>query len=77
MRPSFIGLIASGILILTALVLLVAMQGPVGKPHGVMIVLLLSIAVSGHSLLHSIEEIVYHFNPMMGKWMPDDMSARE
>jgi hypothetical protein len=63
LTPSFLGLAFGGILIGVALVLLL-----LNKPNTrlVMIVLLLSIAVSVHSILHFGEEIVYSYNPLSG-----------
>lgn len=63
MRPSFIGLAFGGILIGVAIVLLL-MKKQDNKLIG--IILLLSIAVSVHSILHFGEEIVYGWNPLEG-----------
>ena len=63
MRPSFLGLAFGGILIGVAAVLLL-----IGKTNTrlIAIILLLSIAISVHSILHFYEEIVYGFNPLKG-----------
>ncbi len=63
MRPSFLGLAFGGILIGVALVLLL-----LNKPNTrlITIILLLSIAVSVHSILHFGEEVVYGWNPLQG-----------
>ncbi len=73
MRPSFLGLAFGGILIGVALVLLL-----LNKPNTrlIVIILLLSIAVSVHSILHFGEEIVYNYNPLQGSSLiPDDKPA--
>ncbi len=63
LTPSFLGLAFGGILIGVALVLLF-----IGKTNLrlVGIILLLSIAVSVHSILHFGEEVVYNYNPLSG-----------
>ena len=64
MRPSFLGLVASGVLIAIAL-----MRMFIGKPNigEIAVLLLLSIAISVHSMLHFGEEVVYGWNPLASK----------
>lgn len=66
MRPSFLGLAFGGILIGVALVLLL-----LNKPNTklISIILLLSIAISVHSILHFGEEVIYNWNPLQGSPM--------
>lgn len=61
MRPSFLGLIASGVLIAIAVMLMF-----IGKPNiaEISMLLLLSIAISVHSMLHFGEEVIYRWNPL-------------
>lgn len=66
MRPSFLGLAIGGILIGLAIILLL-MKKQDFRLIG--IILLLSIAVSVHSILHFGEEIVYGWNPLEGSPM--------
>jgi disulfide bond formation protein DsbB len=75
MRPSFLGLIFSGLLILVAIILGILNMKKISIEHGVMIVLLLAIAVSAHSIQHAVEEIYFQFNPLIGQWLPKDTVA--
>jgi hypothetical protein len=61
MRPSFLGLVFSGMLIGIALILMLAIKVNMMK---ISIILLLSIAISVHSILHFGEEVVYGWNPI-------------
>lgn len=70
MRPSFLGLLASGLLILFAFILVIVFNSSISADKGIMITLMFAIAISGHSQLHSIEERVYGFNPLAGQWFP-------
>ena len=63
-RPSFLGLITSGFLMLFALIIFYNNYRKLAAPQVIMILLLLSIAVSAHSGLHSVEEIYYGWNPI-------------
>lgn len=72
MRPSFLGLVASGLLILVAVILLIRNYSLLRKDTLIMSVLLLSIAVSTHSLQHAVEEMFFKFNPLIGEWKPLD-----
>jgi hypothetical protein len=68
MRPSFLGLVMSGLLILVALVLLAVNAWSLRGRDWVFVAIFLSIAVSVHSMLHAHEERWYRFNPMRGQW---------
>jgi len=68
MRPSFLGLIASGFLILAAIIYIFIGFKSLNAKDMITIILLLSIAVSTHSVLHYHEEIHFKFNPMRGNW---------
>ena len=72
MRPSFIGLASSGFLILIALIAFVMYYNSLTKSDVVIIVLLLSVAISIHSIQHNFEEILFGFNPLKGQWIPSD-----
>ncbi len=63
LTPSFLGLAFGGILIGIALVLLLLNKL---NTRLIVIILLLSIAVSVHSILHFGEEVVYNYNPLSG-----------
>ncbi len=76
MRPSFVGLIFSGFMILLAFILLFRDMTMIRGTNGIMITLLLAIAISAHSLQHSMEEIFFKFNPMMGEWVPLDRPVK-
>ena len=70
MRPSFLGLIASGLTILLALIIIIVNYDEIHTEHGIMIVLLFAIAISCHSVQHAFEELFYKFNPLVGNWKP-------
>ena len=63
-RPSFLGLITGGFLMLIALIIFYNNYKRLQPSQIIMILLLLSIAVSTHSGLHSVEEIYYGWNPI-------------
>lgn len=70
MRPSFLGLAIGGILIGVALVILLLKKPNIRL---VVIMLLLSIAISVHSVLHFGEELIYGWNPLKkGSFMTKD-----
>jgi hypothetical protein len=78
MRPSFLSHIANGLLLLVAFIILCIkhqqIQNETSITNIVGILLLLSIAVGVHGIMHHYEEIYYGFNPLVGKWkMRDDM----
>jgi hypothetical protein len=70
MRVSFVALMVSGILNLTALILLLNNYNKLRISELVMVVLLFSIAVSAHGLFHGYAEIYLDFNPLAGKFTP-------
>lgn len=70
MRPSFLGLAIGGILIGVAIIMLFMKKQ---DTRLIVILLLLSIAISVHSILHFGEEVVYGFNPLKnGSFMAKD-----
>lgn len=75
MRPSFLGLIASGILILVSFIMFVINYRKIDSDDMVMILLLFGIAISVHSIQHALEEIYFRFNPLIGQWNPQDKPA--
>jgi|APGre2960657444_1045066.scaffolds.fasta_scaffold200770_1 hypothetical protein len=76
MRPSFLGLIASGLLIFLSIIVVLMNYKYIHAEHAVMIVLLFAIAISAHSIQHSLEEIFFHFNPLVGNWRPQDIPIK-
>jgi hypothetical protein len=71
MRPSFLGLIATGLINLVAIVLLLVNLKAFSAVMLVQVVLLLGISIGIHSILHFQEEVHYGFNPLAGRWRPD------
>jgi disulfide bond formation protein DsbB len=70
MRPSFLGLAIGGILIGVAIIMLFMKKQDTRR---IVILLLLSIAISIHSILHFGEEVVYGFNPLQnGSFLAKD-----
>lgn len=63
-RPSFLGLMSGGFLMLVAMIIFYNNYKKLQATQTIMILLLLSIAVSAHSGLHSVEEIYYGWNPI-------------
>lgn len=70
MRPSFLGLIATGFINLLAVVMLLLHLPSFTPVMLVPVLLLLGISIGVHSLLHFQEEVHYDFNPLEGKWVP-------
>jgi hypothetical protein len=73
MRPSFLGFIANAIL-MTILLVLIINKLLLGTDTLTTIYLLalLSVVISLHTIHHYIEEIVFGFNPLRGKWKVED-----
>jgi hypothetical protein len=63
-RPSFLGLFTGGFLMLFSIIIFYNNYKKFNSSQVIMILLLLSIAVSVHSGLHSVEEIYYGWNPI-------------
>ena len=72
MRPSFLGLVITGFMTLFAVILIIMYYDTLKKAELIYIVLLLSISIGIHSLLHANEEIYFNFNPLTGQWKPHD-----
>lgn len=72
MRPSFLGLIATGFLNLAAVILILVNSASMSAIMWIQVLLLLCISIGIHSILHFYEEIKYKFNPLEGKWTPKD-----
>lgn len=72
MRPSFLGLVFTGILIGISIISIIINSDNIKGVHFIYIPLLLAVAVSGHSILHAHEEIYYNFNPLSGNWKITD-----
>lgn len=69
-KPSNLALIASGLLIGVALVLLFMEMNKGTVVQGMLLinlVLFLSTAISLHGLLHMGAEVYYDYNPLIGK----------
>lgn len=63
-RPSFFALILSGLTLGIALVLFILSSETLNKAQVCQMVLLFSIAISLHGLLHFMYEHHYKFNPL-------------
>jgi hypothetical protein len=68
--PSFLGLATTGILILLSIVLMIKDRKRIQEKEWISIILLLTIAVGIHSILHAYAEERLDWNPMEGKWVP-------
>lgn len=71
MRPSFLGLMATGFLNLIAIILIAINFKAISPVVMVQVVLLLCISIGIHSMLHFHEEVHYGFNPLAGRWAPN------
>jgi hypothetical protein len=67
MRPSFIGLSTGAILLTVGAVIMWINWRRFSPVDAAGLLLLLSIAVSAHSLLHANEEVNFGWNPLIGK----------
>ena len=80
MRPSFLSAGFSGIFILFALCRFFKNLyfGINDYDSSILIItlLLFATAIGIHSISHSIEEIYYDFNPLVGKWQIHDESKK-
>lgn len=72
MRPSFLGLLFTGLLIGVSIISIIINFNTIKGVHYIYIPLLLTVAISGHSILHAHEEIYYNFNPLSGNWKISD-----
>ena len=74
MRPSFLGFIANAILmsVIMFLVIYEFYKNKMDSITRIYLLAVLSIVLSLHTLHHYIEEIVYKFNPLRGKWRVED-----
>lgn len=70
MYPSIIGHSFGGILILISLIMLYFAYPTATRIELTMFVLLLSVAISAHSLGHAYAEVHYDWNPLEGKFIP-------
>lgn len=70
MKPSFLGLIATGFLNLLAIILVLVNFNAITSAMFIQIVLLFAISIGIHSMLHFQQEIHFDFNPLEGKWVP-------
>ena len=68
MRPSFLAHITNGMLWFIASVLFFINYKQLTIESTIQILLLLSIGVVIHGILHHYEEIYYDFNPLIGHW---------
>jgi len=74
MRPSFLGFFANAI-IMTIIIFLIILEIYKNKIDSITLIYLLavlSVVLSLHTLHHYIEETVFHFNPLRGKWKVED-----
>jgi hypothetical protein len=68
MRPSFIAFIINGLFIFLSMLYVIYNYNAIMGVQTIILLLLFSIAIGVHAMLHHIEEIVYDFNPFVGKW---------
>lgn len=73
-RPSFIACSISGTIILIATLIAIANISSLSKDSFklISILLLIGIGFGIHANNHYYEEIYFNFNPLVGKWTPND-----
>lgn len=64
MRPSFIGGMINGLLMVVVIAMTVMYWTQLSDYQRIIIMSLLGLLIGVHALLHHIEEIYYHFNPL-------------
>jgi len=72
MRPSFISQILNGLLLALGLILFVLNCKTISSESMIGLILLMSVAVGVHGILHHYEEIYYKFNPLRNHWKVRD-----
>lgn len=76
MRPSFLGLILTGLLNLVIVILILMNLQAMSGVVLIQVLLLLCISIGIHSMLHFYEEYHYDFNPLEGKWVPATVTRK-
>jgi hypothetical protein len=71
MRPSFIAAGINGVLMLIVIVSIISYWGELSNYEKMVLMSLLAIQIGLHALLHHVEEIYYHFNPLENQWNYD------
>ena len=73
-RPSFIASAVSGTIILIANLIAIVNLSVLSKDSFklISVLLLIGIGFGIHGICHYYEEIYFNFNPLVGKWIPDD-----
>ncbi len=69
-RPSFIGLLTTGLLIFIAFMYFIKTYSNISEFQIISLILMFSIAIGSHSNLHFNEERYHDFNPLQGKYIP-------
>jgi hypothetical protein len=64
MRPSFIVTGLNGILLLVVIIYVMIYWGSFGDYQRTIILSLIAIQIGIHAILHHVEEIYYHYNPL-------------
>ena len=74
MRPSFIIGMLAGLLIFISIIISIMNYNIISKDATttVLILLIFSIAIGIHGIHHVYEELYFNFNPLTGKWVPND-----
>ena len=68
MRPSFLAHILNGLLLAMGIILFLTNYKNISSDNIVGLILLLSIAIGVHGIMHHYEEIHYGFNPLENQW---------
>jgi len=73
-RPSFIASTISGTIILIATFIAIGNISSLSKDSFklISVLLLIGIGFGIHAMNHYYEEIYFDFNPLIGKWTPND-----
>ena len=74
MRPSFIIGMLSGLLIFVSIIIAIINYNIISKDitTSLVVLLMFSITIGIHGIHHVYEELYFNFNPLKGKWIPND-----
>jgi hypothetical protein len=68
MRPSFIAGGINGLLMMVVIIMTIMYWGQLDPYQRTILMSLIALLIGLHAILHHIEEIYYHFNPLEGNY---------
>ena len=73
MRPSFIGAMLNGLLMMVIIVLTIANWQSLDQYQKIMSMSAIGLLLGVHAVLHHFEEIYYGYNPLEDHWKHDKL----